>query len=193
MQNPEIDAGHRFYWGKTSVDYAKYRDIYPPVLYERLAALGIGIHGQKVLDLGTGTGVLPRNMYRYGARFTGVDISKQQIKAARRLAAEESMDIDFQTNAAEEIRFPADTFNAATACQCFIYFDKARLLPVLSAVVKKGGLLAIVSMNWLSGESRIAAESERIILRHNPQWTGGGMQRVPAVQPAWAVSGCFCI
>lgn len=191
MKNPDIDAGRTFEWGKTSDDYAKYRDIYPPVLYERLAALGIGIPGQRVLDLGTGTGVLPRNMYSYGARFTGVDIVEQQIEAARRLAAAKGMDIDFRVETVEEMRFPADSFDAVTACQCFIYFDKVRLLPRLSEILKQDGLLAIVSMNWLPGESRIAAESERIILAHNPQWTGGGMWRFPAVQPEWAESSSF--
>lgn len=191
MQNPDIDSGQSFEWGKTSDDYAKYRDIYPPALYERLAALGIGIRGQEVLDLGTGTGVLPRSMYSYGARFTGMDIAEQQIEAARRLAAEQKMNIDFQVCAAEDMTFPADSFDAATACQCFIYFDKARLVPQLAEVLKKGAQLAIVSMNWLPGESRIAAESERIILEHNPQWTGGGMWRFPAVQPEWVKSSPF--
>jgi Methylase involved in ubiquinone/menaquinone biosynthesis len=186
MRNPDIDDGRSFDWGRTSADYAKYRDIYPPALYERLAALGVGVRGQKVLDLGTGTGVIPRNMYHRGAHFTGIDISEAQVEAARRLAVERGMNIDFQACAAEDMSFPADTFDAATAGQCFIYFDTQRLLPVLAAVLKRNGLLAIVSMNWLPGESPIAAESERIILKHNPRWTGGNMQRFPAVQPAWA-------
>ena len=43
------------------------------------------IKGQKVLDLGTGTGVLPRNMYRHGADWVGCDISPEQIEQARNL------------------------------------------------------------------------------------------------------------
>ncbi len=191
MQNPDIDAGRTFDWGMTSDDYAKYRDIYPSIVYDRLISLGIGVRGQRVLDLGTGTGVLPRNMYNYGAHFTGIDISDAQIRTARRLATEGGMDIDFKVVPVEQMHFPSDTFDAATACQCFIYFDKPRLFPVLSAVMKEGALLAIVSMNWLPGESAIAAESERIILRHNPEWTGGGMIRFPAVEPEWAKSANF--
>ena len=62
-----IDGGKPFDWGKTSQDYAKYRDIYPKVFYQKIADRGLCVKGQKVLDIGTGTGVLPRNMYRFGA------------------------------------------------------------------------------------------------------------------------------
>ena len=70
-----IVRGKPFDWGRTSQDYAKYRDIYPPEFYEKLVKLRLCTDGQRVLDLGTGTGVLPRNMYRYGAKWTGIDIS----------------------------------------------------------------------------------------------------------------------
>jgi 2-polyprenyl-3-methyl-5-hydroxy-6-metoxy-1,4-benzoquinol methylase len=33
-----------------------------------------------VLDIGTGTGVIPRSLYKYGAHFTGADISAMQIE-----------------------------------------------------------------------------------------------------------------
>ena len=50
----EIDKGKPFDWGKTSDDYAKYRDIYPQEFYEYILNLGLCKDGQKVLDIGTG-------------------------------------------------------------------------------------------------------------------------------------------
>ena len=50
----------------------------------------------------TGTGVLLRNMYRYGADWVGTDISPEQIEAAKALAAEQGMNIDFQAVSAED-------------------------------------------------------------------------------------------
>ena len=71
----EFDNGKAFDFGKTSADYAKYRDIYPEEFYNKLLELKIGTEGQKILDLGTGTGVLPRNMYRYGAKWIGKPVT----------------------------------------------------------------------------------------------------------------------
>ena len=85
ITNKNIDHGKAFDWGKTSEDYAKYRDIYPKEFYAKLAELSLGVKGQNVLDLGTGTGVIPRNMYSYGAKQTGADISENQILYAEKL------------------------------------------------------------------------------------------------------------
>ena len=82
IRDNRIDAGKAFDWGKTSENYARYRDIYPEEFYRRVADRGLCVAGQKVLDLGTGTGVLPRNMYGYGAEWTGTDISPEQIEQA---------------------------------------------------------------------------------------------------------------
>lgn len=71
ISDERIDEGAPFDWGRTSEDYAKYRDIYPPEFYGWILACGLCRDGQDVLDLGTGTGVLPRNMNRYGAHWSG--------------------------------------------------------------------------------------------------------------------------
>lgn len=60
-----IDNGNNFDWGKASENYAKYRDIYPKSMYEKLNELGVGVRNSHCLDIGTGTGVLPRNMYSF--------------------------------------------------------------------------------------------------------------------------------
>ena len=46
-----IDKGNPFDLGKTSEDYAKYRDIYPQEFYDYILALGLCKNGQKVLDI----------------------------------------------------------------------------------------------------------------------------------------------
>ena len=71
MQNQNIDHGNKFDWGKTSADYARFRDIYPPQFYEMILNRNCGAAGQRVLDVGTGTGILPRNLYAAGAHWTG--------------------------------------------------------------------------------------------------------------------------
>ena len=41
-----IDNGKAFDWGKTSADYAKYRDIYPQAFYDKIISRGLCVSGQ---------------------------------------------------------------------------------------------------------------------------------------------------
>ena len=54
-------------FGRTAEDYARHRAGFPEQLFERLTARGIGCAGQRVLDLGSGTGSLARGFARRGA------------------------------------------------------------------------------------------------------------------------------
>lgn len=185
IRNKKIDNGQAFDWGKTSKDYAKYRDIYPKAFYDRLAELSLGVKGQKALDLGTGTGVIPRNMYHYGAEWMGADITENQIAYARMLSEEAGMDIEYIVSAAEDIDFPDETFDVVTACQCFAYFDTDVLIPKLHRMLKPQGHFGVLYMAWLPEESEIASESERLVLKYNPLWTGGHMTRYRLAEPSW--------
>lgn len=177
MIKSNIDNGKAFDWGRTSADYAKYRDIYPEEFYSKIHSLGICTSGQNVLDVGTGTGVIPRNMYRFGAKFTGTDIAENQIEQAKKLAAQSGMDIDFLCCPTEKLDFPGNTFDAVTACQCFFYFDHDVCAPTLAKLLKSGGKLALLYMGWLPYEDKIAGASENLVLKYNPDWTGKGDTR----------------
>ena len=179
IKDERIDAGKAFDWGKTSKEYAKYRDIYPEAFYQKIVDLGLCVKGQKVLDLGTGTGVLPRNMYRYGADWVGTDISPEQIEAAKVMAAEQGMNIDFQAVSAEEVDYPKGSFDVITACQCFWYFDHEKVMPVLADFLTEGGKLLILYMAWLPFEDKIAGASEELVLRYSPNWSGARETRHP--------------
>ncbi len=179
IRNSRIDGGKAFDWGKASSDYAKYRDIYPDIFYQKIVQRGLCVQGQKVLDLGTGTGVLPRNMYRFGAEWTGIDISEEQIREAVRLSGSAGMKIRFQACSAEAVSFEEQSFDTVTACQCFWYFDHEKLSPVLSRILKDEGRLAVLFMGWLPYEDKIAKASEDLVLKYNPKWTGAGETKHP--------------
>ena len=167
-----IDSGKAFDWGRTSNDYARFRDIYPQEFYERIINRGLCVNGQSVLDIGTGTGVIPRNMACYGAKWTGTDISENQINQAKLLS--EGMDIEYYAVPAEKINFPDNSFDVITACQCFWYFDHSALMPKLFKMLKPNGSILILYMAWLPFEDKIAEESEKLVLKYNPEWSGAG-------------------
>ena len=188
QKNENIDHGKEFDWGNTSKDYAAYRDIYPDDFYQRIVDLGLCTKGQKALDLGTGTGVLPRNFYKFGASWTGTDISKNQITEAVRLADEANMNIHYFAVPAEDTGLAEHTFDVITACQCFMYFDIPKVMAEVLRLLKPDGSFLILYMAWLPFESEIAKKSEDLVLKYNPTWTGGHYKRFEPKVPTWSAS-----
>ena len=172
MIRENIDGGKAFDWGKASADYALYRDIYPDEFYKKLIDSGLCIKGQSVLDIGTGTGVLPRNMYKYGAKWTGADISPGQIAQAKALSSAMNMDIKYIVSSAEDITGTHESIDVITACQCYWYFDTVKTSKAFARLLKPGGKLVFLVMNWLPLEDEIAAETEQLVLKYNPDWSG---------------------
>lgn len=177
-----IDGGKPFDWGRVSAEYAEYRDIYPREFYRRIADRGLCINGQRILDVGTGTGVLPRNMQAYGGKWIGTDISEEQITQARSLST--GMDIEYRVAAAEALGFPEESFDVITACQCFWYFRHERVAPSFHKMLKPRGKLVVLYMAWLPFEDEIAGASESLVLKYSPQWSGAGETVHPIDIPA---------
>lgn len=181
IKDKTIDGGKSFDWGKTSEDYAKFRDIYPREFYDKIIRRKLCITGQNVLDVGTGTGVLPRNMYHYGAKWTGTDISENQIKQAKILS--KGMDIDYYAIPTENIDFPDNSFDVITACQCFWYFSHEQIKSKFFHMLKPGGRILVLYMAWLPFEDEIAGQSEKLVLKYSPKWSGAGETIHPIAIP----------
>lgn len=183
-----IDGGRSFDFGRTAADYAKFRDIYPESMYRKLLDSGIVRSGMNILDVGTGSGVIPRHLAASGARFYASDLSAEQIAEARRLSC--GMPIVYAVAPAEHSPFEGVRFDLVSACQCFWYFNIPEFLAELKRILKPEGGFCRISMEWLPFESRLAAETERIVLQFNPDWTGGGYRVKNYAVPDWAKS-CF--
>lgn len=170
MEKIVVDDGQKFDFGKTSKEYAKYRDIYPEELFERLHELGIGKKDSKWLDLGTGTGVIPRGMAKYGADILAVDISENQIEEAKELSKEYT-NIQYRVSSAEDLTYEENTFDAVTACQCFWYFDPNVIVPKIQSMLKPGGIFLKVYMSYMK-EEEITQDSNGLVKKINGAWGG---------------------
>jgi len=181
-----IDGGRAIDWSRTSTDYASHRPGPPGRLYDLLAALGVGGAGQRVLDLGTGTGLVALEFARRGALVSGIDVAAGQIAAARESARVEGLAVDFAVAAAEAIPFVDASFDAVVASQCWMYFDVERTLAEVRRVLRPGGVLVTTHFSWLPRADPIASASEALVLALNPGWQGADWSGRVATEPAWA-------
>ena len=157
-------------FGKTSADYARHRAGFPPSLFPRLQALGVGEAGQRALDLGTGTGTLARALASRGCRVIGLDRSPKLLGEARRLDGEMGVRVDYVIARAEATPFLPSTFDVVTAGQCWHWFDRPRAAREARRVLKPGGRLAICHFDWISLGGNVGALTDELLRRNNKKW-----------------------
>ena len=193
MKLKNIDHGNEFDFGRVSEVYAAYRNIYPQNMYDKLIACGIGHDKQDIIDLGSGTGVIPLNMAYTGANFTSTDISENQVRYGRKLACDRNIrNIQFKVCSAEQTGFNDNSFDAALAVQCFHYFNADKAAAEIYRILRPGGRFCKVFMDWLPHEDEIISEMESLVLKYNTNWSGYGFDTYRYNYPNWA-NGRFVI
>ena len=169
-------------FGMTSGDYARYRAGFPAAFFDRLQALGICNTGDRVLDLGTGTGTVARNLALRGCRVVALDPSGPMLEEARRLDRQAGADVDYRQATAEDTELRADSFDTVVAGQCWHWFDREAAAREAMRVLRPGGTLVIAHFDWLPLPSNVVEATERLIRAHNPSWTMGGGT---GIYPLW--------
>lgn len=102
-------------FGRTARDYARYRAGFPDSLFGRLSAFGIGDPGQRVLDLGTGTGTLARGFARRGCEVTALDPAPELMEEAKHLDREAGVSVRYMVAKAEETSLTDGAFEVVSA------------------------------------------------------------------------------
>lgn len=161
-------------FGKTAADYARFRAGFPDAFFARLAAFGVGVAGQHVLDLGTGTGTVARGFARRGCRVTGLDRSPTLLAEARRLDREAGVDVDYVVALAEATAFRAATFDVVAAGQCWHWFDRRRAVGEARRLLERRGTLVIAHFDWIPLPGNALEATEALIVQHNAEWKGAG-------------------
>lgn len=136
-----------------AADYERHRPGYPEEAL-RWAAERLGLEsGERVLDLGAGTGKLTRGLVAVGFEVAAVEPGGPML-AELRQAVPEAEGLD---GSAESIPLPDASVAAVFAGQAYHWFDRDRALPELHRVIRPGGGLALL-WNWWDERDPLQAE-----------------------------------
>ncbi len=103
--------------------------------------------GSKVLDVACGNGNASLAAAHRFCRVVGLDYVPVLLQRARERAAAERLSIEFLEGDAEQLPFPADSFDAALSTFGVMFApDQERAARELSRVVRRGGKIALA--NW---------------------------------------------
>ncbi len=118
--------------------------------------------GDRICDLGCGYGAAALVWRRdYGARVTGITVSKKQYDYAR-ATADGTGDLEFVLGDALENRLAADSFDAVIAVESSEHMpDKQKFFREAHRLLRPGGRCVVAA--WLSRELPGKWESQRIL------------------------------
>lgn len=105
----------------------------------------------RMLDLATGTGVIPRKVISEGLSqnlIHGLDITRSMlVRAKRKAIAEEIQDqVHLVCASAMEIPYACESFDLVTCALATHHMDVRRLLAESSRILAKGGMLSIADV-----------------------------------------------
>jgi SAM-dependent methyltransferase len=177
-------------FGSAAGDYARHRPGFPDAFFDRVCRSGIGTVGQRVLDLGTGTGSLARGFAARGCRVVGLDSSAEMLREAVTLTQAAGLYIQYVRGVAEATGLKDAAFEVVCAGQCWHWFDRARASREVARLLRAGGRALIGYLTYLAGPGTLGAATEALVLRYHPAWRFAGSDgRVPQYAADLAAQG----
>lgn len=140
--------------------------------FDRLAAFGVGKPGQRVLDLGAGSGALAIPLARRGCFVTAVDIDRAALKWAMETIRREGLEMELVEAPAEETRLSDGSFDAIVAHRSWCYFEAARAVREVRRLLVPGGVFVLSHCPWQPELDPLASALEDLVSRYLPRRDG---------------------
>ncbi|MCH7999721.1 MAG: class I SAM-dependent methyltransferase [Chloroflexi bacterium] len=137
--------------------------------------------GEKVLDVGCGTGTLAiamRAKVGPGGEVVGLDAAPEMIAVARNKAAKQGADIDFRVGLIEEIAFPDDCFDLVLSSLMLHHLPenvRQEGLAEIRRVLKPGGRFLVVDLS-VHGDSFVG--HVKTLFGHTEQSTASELRAI---------------
>ena len=157
------------------------------------AVLGDPAHSEvprlRVLDVGTGTGVIALLAAELGHSVTGIDLSEGMLAEARRKAAMAALGVDLRVGDAEDPPGDLRDFDAVISRHLLWTLpDPARALRSWTAAARHGGLIAIVDgvyrsarppLSWVVGAAASIVERRAAHTGSDHEYPAEAYARLP--------------
>ena len=116
--------------------------------FGRDAAAGRPLEGLRLLDIGSGGGLVAEPLTRLGAEVVGIDATARNVEVARIHAGESGLAIDYRHAAAEELAATGESFDAVLALEIVEHVASLEAFIEASArMTRPGGLLVVATLN----------------------------------------------
>ena len=106
------------------------------------------LSGLRLLDIGSGGGLVAEPLTRLGAEVVGIDATARNVEVARLHAAEGGLAIDYRHAAAEELAETGESFDAVLALEIVEHVASLEAFVAAAArMTRPGGLLVVATLN----------------------------------------------
>ena len=198
-------------WGKVfnevAAEYDRNRPSYPDALLDRACeSAGLG-GGERVLEIGCGTGQLTRSLLARGLRVTALEPGDELIRLAE-ANLEGAGDVEFVHARLEDTPLPRESYAAVFAASAIHWVDPDRGWSKIAKALAPNGTLALIQYFGLQ-EPRSVDDQEALLSalrRHAPEiaetWPtyrdldrtiAGVQERRRNIADAWAWLGSYDI
>lgn len=171
--------------------YAKYRPSYPHEYIEYLITEA-GLNQDCIIaDIGSGTGILSRQLIEKGFPVIGVEPNDDMRSVAEQLLKPDSRFISIKATA-ENTTINDNSLDLVTVAQAFHWFDKKKFRLECQRILKQDAKVALV-WNSRDGLSDINKESAEVCQKYCPNFKGfsGGIEETPVVYQQFFKDGKY--
>lgn len=158
-----VDPRQRF--AGAAAGYARFRPSYPAALVDWIVAESGARPGDRVADVGCGTGILTRLLAQRGLEVTGIDPNEDMLAQARAAGGP----ADYRRGEAGTTGLDGASVALVTVAQAFHWFDADAALAEFHRVLHPGGHVAAI---WnLRAASPFMAEYQALLRRFSREFS----------------------
>ncbi len=133
---------------------------------------GRPLDGLRLVDVGSGGGLLAEPMTRLGARVTGIDAAEDNVRMARLHAGEGGLDIDYRVSTAEALAQAGERFDVVLNMEVVEHVaDRDGFLDACCRLVRPGGVMVAATLNRTAKAFALAILGAEYLLRWLPVGT----------------------
>jgi len=176
-----MSVTRRLVFGEIAEDYDRHRPEYPPEVAEELIARARVAAGDRVLEVGAGTGKATALFTARGVPVLAVEPSPRMAAVARRKLGATGL-VEIVESDFERFHPGAERFKLVYSAQAWHWVDPRRRSVLARAAMRAGGVLAVFGNYPIWADSPLRAQLAEVYARLAPDMPVGPMHPERVVQ-----------